>query len=58
MLSLNLAGGTLPSGVVLRESPTLVSLGKHTLRTNSPNYLVSSFFDVNLELSPNGGAVI
>ena len=56
MLSLNLSGGTLPAGVMLRESPTLQSLGKTTLTTlPDGTYRISSFFDVFTELSTDGG---
>jgi hypothetical protein len=53
MLSLQL---TLPSGTMLRESPTLQSKGKTSLR-ESPTLprRESSFFDVFTELSLDGG---
>jgi len=58
MLSLNLAGGTMPLGTMIRESPTLQSTGKTTIR-ESPTlpglYHIDSFFDVFLELSIDGG---
>jgi hypothetical protein len=57
MLSLDIAGGTLPAGVRIRESPTLVSPGQATSRSlPGGGALVSSFFDVNTELSVNNGA--
>ena len=40
---------------MLRESPTKQSLGKHTLRSDPRGHRVSSFFDVFLELSTDGG---
>ncbi len=56
MLALNLSGGTLPAGVMLRESPTLQSVGKTTLTTlPDGTYQISSFFDVFTELSVDGG---
>ena len=55
MLSLNIANAA--AGFQLRESPTRQSLGKHTVRPgNNGNYFVSSFFDVFLDLSIDGGA--
>ena len=41
--------------LLLRESPTLQSLGKHTIAPDPRGYRVSSFFDVFLELSADGG---
>jgi len=52
MLQLDLAGGT----VLIRESPTLQSLGKHTIRPDGSLFRIGSFFDVFLELSTDGGA--
>jgi len=57
MLSLNLSGGTLPPGLLIRESPTLQSTGKTSIR-ESPTlglYHIDSFFDVFTELSIDGG---
>ena len=51
MTNLTLTAGTLK----MRESPTLHSLGQHTIRTNGGVYLVSSFFDVFLDLSLDNG---
>jgi hypothetical protein len=56
MLSLDLSGGNL-GGVMIRESPTLPSLGKTSIR-ESPTlglYHIDSFFDVFTELSIDGG---
>jgi hypothetical protein len=57
MLSLDLSGGTLPPGVMLRESPTRASLGKTTIRESPTlgSFYVDSFFDVFTELSIDGG---
>jgi len=64
MLQLNLSGGNLPSSMMLRESPTKLSLGKHTLHPAASDgtggggaggSVVDSFFDVFLELSTDGG---
>ncbi|MBI5214126.1 MAG: HYR domain-containing protein [Ignavibacteriae bacterium] len=57
MLSLSLTGGTLPSGIMLRESPTRASTGKTTIRpASSSGFMISSFFDVFTELSLDGGS--
>jgi hypothetical protein len=56
MLSLELTGGSPAIGsFMLRESPTKQSLGRHTIRQDPRGYRVSSFFDVFLELSTDGG---
>ena len=56
MLQLDISGGTLPVGVMLRESPTLPSLGMTTTRHYpGGNFAISSFFDVFTELSLDGG---
>jgi hypothetical protein len=63
MLQLDISGGTMPPGVMLRESPSRRSLGMTTLRQlpglpGGPpgGYRVSSFFDIWPELSVDGGA--
>lgn len=58
LLSLNFTGGSLPAGVLVRESPTKASLGRTSVRTNTitGGYLISSFFDVFSEVSLDGGA--
>ncbi|MCX6290620.1 MAG: IPTL-CTERM sorting domain-containing protein [Bacteroidetes bacterium] len=56
MLQLDLYGGTLPSGVTLRESPTLVSHGQTVITDiGSGQFRMSSFFDVFTELSTDNG---
>jgi hypothetical protein len=57
MLSLNLSGGTLPGGIMVRESPTKASLGRTSVRTiaSDGTYRISSFFDIFTELSLDGG---
>ncbi|MFZ0826555.1 MAG: HYR domain-containing protein [Verrucomicrobiia bacterium] len=56
ILTLNLSGGTLPGGMMVRASPTLASLGRTSVRTNAPNdYRISSFFDLFTEISLDGG---
>jgi hypothetical protein len=54
--SLNLAGGTLPTGMMLRESPTRRSTGQTSLRAVPGGYRIGSFFDIFTELSLDGGA--
>ncbi|MBI1840768.1 MAG: lamin tail domain-containing protein [Verrucomicrobia bacterium] len=57
MISLNIAGGNLPAGVRVRESPTLVSPGQAASRlVPTGGAVVSGFFDVLLEVSLNNGA--
>lgn len=57
MLQLDLSGGTLPSGVMLRESPTLASTGQTRIDSIGGGvYHIDSFFDVFTELSIDGGA--
>jgi autotransporter-associated beta strand protein len=56
MLALNLSGGNLPGGVMVRESPTKASLGRTSIRTTSSGYAIDSFFDVFTEVSLDGGA--
>ncbi len=56
MLALSLSGGTLPGGVMIRESPTRASLGRTSVRTTSSDYRIGSFFDVFTEVSTDGGA--
>src|SRR5262249_20790822 len=42
-------------GVMIRESPTLISAGKTTVRQVNGGYMIGSFFDVNTEISTDGG---
>jgi len=50
MLQLDITGGA----IMLRESPTKQSLGRHTIAPDPRGYRISSFFDVFLELSFDG----
>ena len=55
MLQLDLSGTSPQFGNFrLRESPTLQSLGRHTIRPDPRGFRISSFFDVFLELSTDG----
>lgn len=57
MLQLDLSGGTLPSSVMLRESPSKASLGRTSIRAiPTGGFEVSSFFDIFTELSVDGGS--
>ena len=49
------AGGGLPAGVSIRESPTRASTGKTTVRTATGGYQIDSFFDIWTEISLDGG---
>jgi hypothetical protein len=56
MLSLDIAGGDLPAGVMIRESPTLASTGQTTIKSlPGGGYTVDSFFDVFTEISLDDG---
>ncbi len=56
MLQLDISGGGLPGGVMIRESPTKQSLGKTTITDlGGGQFHVDSFFDVFVELSLDGG---
>lgn len=56
MLQLDCTGGGLPTGWKLRESPTLPSKGQASMRSRPDgSCATSSFFDVFLELSTDGG---
>ncbi len=56
MLSMDIAGGSLPGGVLMRESPTWASTGSTNGRTIPGGYMISSFFDIFTELSVDGGS--
>jgi hypothetical protein len=59
MLSMNLTGQFQGSGglmpFMIRESPTLQSLGTHTVTPDAAGTLITSFFDIFTELSLDGG---
>ena len=56
MVQLDIVGGTLPSAVRVRESPTLQSLGRTTVEDlGGGMYRIDSFFDIFTELSVDGG---
>jgi PKD repeat protein len=58
MLQLNIGGGTLPPGIIGRESPVLASTGLTKISIPNPgtgDYSIESFFDIFTELSIDGG---
>ena len=54
MLSLTAAGGGLPSDIQIRESPTRAGTGGTTIRAVPGGFMVSSFFDIYIEVSTDG----
>src|SRR5205823_4266394 len=56
MLALNIQGGSLPAGVMVRESPTRASKGQTTVRQVEGGYMIGSFFDIFTEISVDNGA--
>ena len=60
IVSMSLSGDVPGLGpIVVRESPSLSSLGQHSLTDNNDGtFLVDSFFDVFTEISVDGGAFI
>ena len=56
MLQLDISGGGLPTGVMIRESPTLASTGATSISDlGGGQFQIDSFFDVFAELSIDGG---
>jgi hypothetical protein len=56
MLQLDIFGGNLPPGVMIRESPTLTSMGETTITdVGGGEFSITSFFDIFTELSVDGG---
>lgn len=57
MQQMNIAGGNLPAGVMIRESPTLASTGNFTITAlGNGFYQLHGYFDLYTEISFNGGA--
>lgn len=54
IVSMNILTG-LPSGMMIRESPTRASLGRFSQRYENPIYHINSFFDIFLEVSLDSG---
>jgi hypothetical protein len=55
MLQLDLTSSGNPIPMLIRESPTLQSLGQATITPNGGGFHIDSFFDVFTELSLDGG---
>jgi hypothetical protein len=56
MLQLDVAGGDLPPGMMIRQSPTKRSFGQLRVQpAQGGGYLMASFFDLWTELSLDGG---
>ncbi|MGA2625353.1 MAG: T9SS type A sorting domain-containing protein [Bacteroidota bacterium] len=55
LVAMSVSGGTMPSGMQIRESPTKASLGGHSILTVTGGYECQSFFDAYLEASGDGG---
>jgi hypothetical protein len=56
MMQLDIAGGNLPPGEMLRVSPTISSTGQATITDiGGGQFRIDSFFDVFTELSLDGG---
>jgi len=56
MTALDITGGTLPPGTMIRESPMFPSNGTATMNVSGGSgYMVNSFFDVFTELTVDGG---
>jgi hypothetical protein len=55
MLALNVSGGSLPPGVMIRESPTRRSAGEAHYSNTGNGYRIGSFFDIFTEISLDGG---
>jgi len=55
MLQLDIVGGLLPGGVMVRESPTRASTGKTVTQGIGGGFMIDSFFDIFTELSIDGG---
>ncbi len=56
ILSMNLSGGTLPTGFMIRESPSLQSSGITIIELSGSGFDIASFFDVFTEVSLDGGS--
>lgn len=56
MTQLDIAGGTLPPGILIRESPTLQSTGKTKITQVPTGYEIQSYFDIYTEISVDGGS--
>jgi len=57
MIQLNMSGGDLPPGYMIRESPTLTSTGLTTIKGVPGAYTITSYFNIYIEFSNNNGAI-
>jgi hypothetical protein len=55
MITLDIQGGNLPPGFMIRESPTLLSTGTTTIDNTPGGFLIISSFDISTELSTDHG---
>ena len=55
ILSMDIHGGGLPQGVMVRESPSKASLGRTTITVESGQFRIGSFFDVFTEVTTDAG---
>src|SRR4030095_3849245 len=55
MLQMDITGGTLPAGVMIRESPSRASLGRMTIEPVDGGFRIGSFCDVFTEISLDAG---
>jgi len=57
MLQLDLGGGTMPTNMHLRISPNTntPSMGQTVITPSGSNFMISSFFDIFVDLSLDGG---
>ena len=55
LTSLNIAGAGMPSGILIRESPTMASSGSTSIQAVSGGYMIDSFFDVYTEIGTDYG---
>jgi hypothetical protein len=56
MMQLDISGGDLPAGVLIRESPMLASTGETHIKPVAGGYMISSFFDIFTEISTDFGS--
>jgi hypothetical protein len=55
MTQLDISGGDLPAGVMIRESQSLASTGETRIKPVAGGYMISSFFDIYTEVSTDFG---
>jgi hypothetical protein len=55
ILSLDISGGTLPTGTEIMLEPTPPSTGMEMITPDRGGFMISSFFDIFTELSLDGG---